>query len=121
MDASVLCACGFPLDGRQMVCAKCGEAVALARQGILDADVAHAGQTAVIAVAQAEQALNRARVGLYRGLRLVHGDGGRISQAVRDEVRRWVRDGRAVAHSNEPRNRGTILVWLAPGARSSSR
>lgn len=108
----VLCTCGMPVDPGEGVCPKCGTPTTAARRGRWDADVAHHGQTVAMAVAQADQALARARSLLAAELHLVVGRGERVPPAVLARCQRWVADGVALRYAPDRWNPGVVVVTL---------
>jgi len=116
MARPILCTCGAPLNAAETHCFKCDRPVSIGRRGVIEIDVAHAGQRVVDAVQQAEQALAEATRTLAAGLRIVHGRGDRIPIAIQGRIRRWMADGRVARQHPVSGNPGATMVWLSPVA-----
>ncbi|MGB0327331.1 MAG: Smr/MutS family protein [Akkermansiaceae bacterium] len=110
--------CGFPLEEFGMrQCPKCdGFAPGEVRKGILEVDVAHAGETWEQAREKILDALDQALAGGFRGLKIVHGYGSTSGQSViGPRATAYLRhlagevDGRYAA---DRRNRGASVLWL---------
>lgn len=98
-------------------CPKCdGFAPGEVRKGILEVDVAHAGETWEQSREKILDALDQALAGGFRGLKIVHGYGSTSGQSViGPRATAYLRhlagevDGRYAA---DRRNRGASVLWL---------
>ena len=111
--------CGFPLETFGVAqCPKC-DGVTLGRvgRGILEVDVAHAGETWEDARDKIREALEQALNGGYRGLKIVHGYGSTTGRSViGPRATAYLRhlgeevEGRYAA---DRRNQGASVIWLS--------
>ena len=110
--------CGFPLEEfGARVCPKCdGFAPGEVRKGILEVDVAHAGETWEQARDKIVDALDQALAGGFRGLKIVHGYGSTSGRSVigprATAYLRHLADEVGGRYATDRRNRGASVLWL---------
>lgn len=75
--------CGYPLDVRATHCPKCDQSVrAASRLGILEVDVAHAGESWEVAREKIERAVDQAISWGHAGVKIIHGRGAGSGRSV---------------------------------------
>jgi hypothetical protein len=119
MRKDVCCpTCEFPVDlGRMSVCPKCGEGLkGKALQGVLEVDVAHAGETWEVAREKILRAVDRGVMGGHKGVKIIHGYGaGRGQGVIRSHAVPLLRSlavkvgGRLAPDQQNP---GAHVLWL---------
>ena len=111
--------CGFPLDEFGVVrCPKCdGGGIGRVGRGILEVDVAHAGETWEEARGKIREAVERAHDGAYRGVKIVHGYGSMTGQSVigprATAYLRHLAEEMGGRYTGDRRNRGASVIWLS--------
>lgn len=110
--------CGFPLDTfGVLACPKCdGVPVRQTQQGMLEVDVAHAGETWEMARDKIEAALDQAILYRHAGLKIVHGYGSRSGQSIIGPravaYLRHLAEEVGGRYAGDRNNRGASLIWL---------
>ena len=111
--------CEFPVEpGRMTVCPKCGESLSgRSLQGVLEVDVAHAGETWEVAREKILRAVDRGVLHGHRGVKIIHGYGaGNGRGVIRTNAVPLLRSlavkvgGRL---SPDKHNPGAHVLWLA--------
>lgn len=102
--------CGMGVDGNVTHCPKCDSELAGQTDGsVLHVDIAHQRETIPVAMGKLQQALDEARRGHTRAIRLVVGRG-----LIRDEVHRhlsWLKhSGELIDYDHDNGNTGAIVV-----------
>lgn len=105
------------VGGNVTHCPKCDSELALQSDGsVLHADIAHQRETIPVALRKLQQALDEARSGNARAIRLVVGRG-----LIRDEVQRqlsWLQhSGGVISYDHDEDNTGAIVIQLRQGAK----
>jgi hypothetical protein len=105
------------VDGNVTHCPKCDSELALQTDGsVLHADIAHQRETLPIALHKLQQALDEARAGHARAIRLVVGRG-----LIRDEIHRhlsWLKHtGEVLDYDHDEGNAGAIVIQLRREAK----
>jgi len=100
------------VDGNVTHCPKCDSELALQTDGsVLHADIAHQRETIPVALHKLQQALDEARAGRARAVRLVVGRG-----LIRDEIHRqlsWLKhSGEVLDYGHDDGNTGAIVIRL---------
>ena len=110
--------CGFPIDrfGGDH-CPKCdGLAPREVRQGMLEVDVAHAGETWEHAREKIVAALDEAIYYRHAGLKIVHGYGSRTGQSIigprATAFLRHLAEEVGARYAGDRNNRGASIIWL---------
>lgn len=109
--------CGMGVDGSVTHCPKCDAELALQTDGsVLHADIAHQRETIPVALHKLQQALDEARAGHTRAIRLVVGRG-----LIRDEIHRqlsWLKhSGEVLDYDHDEGNTGAIVIQLRQGTK----
>lgn len=119
MRDEVICpTCEFPVEpGRMTECPKCGERLrGRGLRGMLEVDVAHAGETWEVAREKILRAVDRGVAHGHRGVKIIHGYGGGDGRGViRTNAVPLLRSlavkhgGRLAADRGNP---GAHVLWL---------
>ena len=110
--------CDFPVDAeRETNCRKCGSVVRKQRgQGLLEVDVAHAGESWEVARMKIERAVDDAFDYGYDGIKVVHGYGSTSGRSVIGpqaiSYLRHIADEEGGRFTKDARNPGASLVWF---------
>jgi hypothetical protein len=110
--------CEFPLDpGRASTCPKCGESVlGTVSRGLLEIDVAHAGETWDVAREKIVKAMNEALLNGHSGLKIIHGWGSSTGLSVLSGLAVTLLRGFATRYggrlSPDRQNPGAHILWL---------
>jgi len=110
--------CGFPLETFGVSqCPKCdGPAPSNRRQGILEVDIAHAGETWEHARDKIVEALDRALYHGHSGLKIVHGYGSTSGRSVIGPravaYLRHLAEEVGGRYAGDRNNRGASIIWL---------
>lgn len=100
------------VDGKVTHCPKCDSELAVQTDGtVLHADIAHQRETIPVAMGKLQQALDEARSGHARAIRLVVGRG-----LIRDETNRhlsWLKhSGEVIDYDHDDGNTGAIVIRI---------
>lgn len=110
--------CGFPIERNGMNhCPKCdGRAPRETMQGILEVDVAHAGETWEHAREKIVEALDAAIYYRHCGVKIVHGYGSTTGQSIigprATAYLRHLADEVGGRYAPDRRNQGASIIWL---------
>ena len=110
--------CEFPLDpGSNRTCPKCGTEVrGMIFQGLLEADVAHSGETWEVAREKIIRAVNQAMLHGHSGVKIIHGWGASTGRSVLSGLAVTLLRGFAQRYggrlSPDKHNPGAHVLWL---------
>lgn len=112
--------CGFPLHvGNGDECAKCGEPTTFRRsatQGLLEVDVAHAGESWEQAKRMIDRALDDAERHGHSGIKIIHGYGSSSGTSIiAPQARSYMRhlaDQVGGRFTPDRKTLGSSLLWL---------
>lgn len=110
--------CGFPFDHFwENHCPKCdGPAPRDIRAGLLEVDVAHAGETWEHAREKIMEALNQAIHYRHAGLKIVHGYGSMSGHSIigpqATAFLRHLAEELGGRYASDRNNRGASIIWL---------
>jgi hypothetical protein len=110
--------CEFPLDpARSCACPKCGENVrGVISRGLLEVDVAHAGETWEVAREKIIRAMDQALLHGHGGLKIIHGWGASTGRSVLSGLAVALMRGLAQRHGGrlapDRQNPGAHILWL---------
>lgn len=113
--------CGFPLEAMGLsICPKCDHDAGRGRftdQGILEVDVAHAGETWEEAKAKIDRAFDDALYYRHAALKVIHGYGATSGRSVigpraKSYLRHLADETEGARFAGDRRTEGASIVWL---------
>jgi len=110
--------CDFPVDpSHETHCRKCGAALrSQSQQGLLEIDIAHAGETWEIAKRKIDYALDDVFRYGHAGLKVIHGYGSTSGKSIIGpraiSYLRHIADDEGGTFAKDQRNPGASLLWL---------
>ncbi|MEN8694954.1 MAG: hypothetical protein ACN4GG_00575 [Akkermansiaceae bacterium] len=113
--------CGFPLEAMELsACPKCDHDLGPRRVvelGILEVDIAHAGETWEQAKDKIDRAFDDAIYYRHAGLKIIHGYGSRtgisvIGPRARSYMRHLVEKTEGARFASDRHTEGASIIWL---------
>lgn len=110
--------CDFPVNSEhESYCRKCGESIRPQRgQGLLEIDIAHAGETWDIAKRKIDRAIDDALTYGYSGMKVIHGYGSTSGRSIIGpramSYLRHLADEEGGRFAKDLRNPGASLIWF---------
>lgn len=113
--------CGFPLEVMRIsACPKCDHDLGprrLVEQGMLEVDVAHAGETWEQAKDQIDRAFDHALHYRHAGLKIIHGYGSRtgisvIGPRAKSYLRHLAEETEGARFAPDRHTQGASIIWL---------
>jgi len=110
--------CDFPVDTeRETHCRKCGEPARRQRgQGLLEVDIAHAGESWEVAKGKIDRAVDDAFDYGHSGVKVIHGYGSTTGTSIIGpraiSYLRHIADEEGAKFAKDLRNPGASLLWI---------